>query len=166
MSIPQKIDFYSNFIKHCFDVVLLFVILLVLCPILFEAFIILYLANGKTKALFFKEQPGTNESISRIGKFNTMNYRRDVNGHLFADTVRLTCIERFVRSACIAKLPRHWNMLRGNISFIGSCPLFPQHILIYNKEQARRHKSNMDYHIKSLATLWHQRSRTGNNGSI
>lgn len=64
----------------------------------------------------------------------------DDSGKLLSDAQRLTPVGRFVRSTSIDELPQLWNVLKGDMSLIGPRPLLPQYLLLYSKEQARRHE--------------------------
>ena len=140
MSIPHKRGFYRNYAKRGLDVVLSFVALIMLCPILLVAYLLLRIVKGKAGAFFLQERPGKDRRIFRIVKFKTMNDRRDASGKLLPDAERLTRIGRLVRSTSIDELPQLWNVLCGDMSLIGPRPLLPQYILLYDKEQARRHE--------------------------
>lgn len=69
-----------------------------------------------------------------------MTDERDINGNLLPDKKRLTKIGEFVRSTSLDELPQLINVLKGEMSIIGPRPLLVQYLLLYSKEQARRHE--------------------------
>lgn len=69
-----------------------------------------------------------------------MTDERDSKGCLLPDAQRLTKVGKFVRSTSIDELPQLINVLKGDMALIGPRPLLPQYLLLYSKEQARRHE--------------------------
>ena len=131
---------YRKGFKRFFDVIFSAIALLCLSPILLVVWGWLTIANKGAGALFFQERPGKDARIFRIVKFKTMTDERDADGKLLPDARRLTNVGRFVRSTSIDELPQLWNVLRGDMSFIGPRPLLPQYLPLYSPEQARRHE--------------------------
>jgi lipopolysaccharide/colanic/teichoic acid biosynthesis glycosyltransferase len=68
-----------------------------------------------------------------------MTDERDEHGKLLPDAQRLTKVGRFVRSTSIDELPQLWNVLKGDMAFIGPRPLLMQYLPLYTPEQNRRH---------------------------
>lgn len=130
---------YKNFFKPLCDKLLALVLLLVLSPIILGTMLLLAIAN-RGKVFFTQERPGKNEKIFKVIKFKTMNDRRDAEGNLLPDAERLTAVGRFVRSTSIDELPQIFNVLKGDMSFIGPRPLLVQYLSLYSAEQRRRHE--------------------------
>ena len=72
-------------------------------------------------------------------KFRTMSNARDGSGALLPDSLRLTPLGRWLRATSIDELPELFNILRGEMSFIGPRPLLLQYLPLYSPQQARRH---------------------------
>ena len=100
----------------------------------------LHFANRGAGAFFTQERPGQYGKIFKVIKFKTMTDERDENGDLLPDEKRLTKIGKFIRSTSVDELPQLFNVLKGDMSLIGPRPLLPQYLLLYSKEQARRHE--------------------------
>lgn len=100
----------------------------------------LHFANKGAGAFFTQQRPGLHGKIFKIWKFKTMTDERDSEGNLLPDEVRLTPVGKIVRSLSIDELPQLWNVLKGDMSFIGPRPLLVQYLPLYSKEQARRHE--------------------------
>ncbi len=92
------------------------------------------------RPVFFKqERPGKNEKIFKLYKFRTMTDKRDENGNLLPDEVRLTKFGKFLRATSLDELPEAINILKGDMSIIGPRPLLVQYLPLYNEEQRHRH---------------------------
>lgn len=131
---------YKRFFKRCFDFVVALIALSILFLPLLCVTVGLHFANKGAGAFFTQQRPGLHGKIFRIWKFKTMTDERDENGNLLPDEVRLTPIGKIVRSLSIDELPQLWNVLKGDMSFIGPRPLLVQYLPLYSAEQARRHE--------------------------
>jgi lipopolysaccharide/colanic/teichoic acid biosynthesis glycosyltransferase len=90
--------------------------------------------------VFFRQaRPGRHARTFHIYKFRTMTDAHDANGELLPDEARLTAVGRFIRSTSLDELPQLWNVLRGDLSFVGPRPLLVRYLPRYSREQARRH---------------------------
>lgn len=110
---------------------------------------ILYVVN-RGKIWFLQERPGKDGVIFTVVKFRTMTDERDAHGNLLPDKERLTKVGSFVRKTSIDELPQLFNVLRGDMSFVGPRPLLVEYLSLYNPEQLRRH------HVKPGITGWAQ----------
>jgi sugar transferase EpsL len=68
-----------------------------------------------------------------------MTNRITPNGNLLPDAERLTRFGRFLRTLSLDELPELFNILRGEMSFVGPRPLLMEYLPLYSEEQARRH---------------------------
>ena len=130
---------YRNCIKHILDFCIALCALSVLWPILLVITIFLHFANKGAGAFFTQERPGKNAKIFRVIKYKTMTDERDADGKLLPDAQRLTKIGKIVRSLSIDELPQLFNVLKGDMSFVGPRPLLVKYLPLYSKEQMRRH---------------------------
>ncbi len=130
---------YRRFIKRIIDFVVALCALIILSPFLAIVTIWLHFANKGAGAFFTQERPGLHGEIFKIYKYKTMTDERDADGNLLPDEVRLTQIGRFVRSTSVDELPQLWNVLKGDMSFIGPRPLLVQYLPLYSEEQSHRH---------------------------
>ncbi len=130
---------YRNCIKRILDFCIAFCALSFLWPILLVITIFLHFANKGAGAFFTQERPGKNAKIFRVIKYKTMTDERDAEGKLLPDAQRLTKIGKIVRSLSIDELPQLFNVLKGDMSFVGPRPLLVKYLPLYSKEQMRRH---------------------------
>jgi lipopolysaccharide/colanic/teichoic acid biosynthesis glycosyltransferase len=89
--------------------------------------------------LFRQPRPGQNDRVFELIKFRTMSNARDANGELLPDAERLTPFGMRVRRLSLDELPTLWNVVRGDMSFVGPRPLLVQYLDRYTPEQRRRH---------------------------
>ncbi len=112
--------------------------LLVLSPILLIIAALVGVFHG-APVVFRQQRPGYKGRPFFIYKFRTMTNARDKDGNLLPDSERLTPLGRFLRSSSLDELPEFFNILRGEMSFVGPRPLLTQYLERYSPEQARRH---------------------------
>jgi undecaprenyl phosphate N,N'-diacetylbacillosamine 1-phosphate transferase len=118
-------------IKRLIDFLAALSLLIVLCPILFLLIVIL--------GVFKQERPGKNGEIFTIYKIRTMSKVTHVNGIKLKDVERFTSIGRIIRKLSLDELPQLWNVVKGEMSFVGPRPLLPKYLPLYSSEQAKRH---------------------------
>jgi len=131
---------YQNYIKRVLDFVFALLLLILLSPLLLVVTIWLHFANKGAGAFFTQDRPGKDGKIFKLYKFKSMTDERDADGNLLPDAERITRAGRFVRSTSIDELPQLWNVLKGDMSFIGPRPLLVQYLPLYNSFQHRRHE--------------------------
>ena len=133
-------NFYKNYTKRIFDVLLATMILIIMSPVLVLVMLSIVLSNKSFKIFFVQERPGKDEKIFRVVKFKTMDDRFDQNGKLLPDSVRVTKVGKLLRSFSLDEFPQLINILKGDMSLIGPRPLLPEYLPKYTREQSRRHE--------------------------
>ena len=114
---------YRDYFKRFLDFIISLAILIIIWPILVLTGLGLHFANKGAGAFFLQERPGRHAKIFKVIKFKTMTDERDSFGNLLSDEQRLTKIGRFIRSTSIDELPQFFNVLIGDMSFIGPRPV-------------------------------------------
>lgn len=74
----------------------------------------------------------------------------DKSGNLLNDNARLTSAGHVLRKFSLDELPQLFNVLKGDLSFVGPRPLLMEYLPLYTPEQARRHE------VKPGITGWAQ----------
>ncbi|WP_257404350.1 undecaprenyl phosphate N,N'-diacetylbacillosamine 1-phosphate transferase [Campylobacter lari] len=128
---------YKNGLKRVFDFFLALILLIIFLPFMVLISIVLKIVQGSV--LFKQARPGLNEKIFYIYKFKTMSDETDENGKLLPDELRLKPFGKLVRSLSLDELPQLFNVLKGDMSFIGPRPLLVEYLPLYNQEQKKRH---------------------------
>lgn len=130
---------YRAYIKRALDFLLALFGLIVLSPLLMVVTVWLHFANKGAGVLFTQERPGKDERIFKLYKFKSMTDERDSEGNLLPDGERLTPVGRFIRKTSLDELPQLWNVLKGDMSFVGPRPLFVDYLPYYTTRERLRH---------------------------
>lgn len=129
---------YEKFIKRLIDFILALVGIVVLSPLLLVLIILGTIFMGGNP-FFTQARPGWHEKVFKLVKFRTMDNRKDANGNLLPDEVRLNKYGRFLRGTSLDELPELFNILVGDMAIIGPRPLLVKYLPRYNEEQRHRH---------------------------
>lgn len=125
-------------VKRVFDIALAFILIVLFLPFYLFVSILIYVKMGRP-ILFRQERPGYKEEIFDIYKFRTMTNEKDKFGILLPDEKRVIGIGEFIRSTSLDELPQLFNVLKGEMSFVGPRPLLIEYLPLYNAEQKKRH---------------------------
>jgi undecaprenyl phosphate N,N'-diacetylbacillosamine 1-phosphate transferase len=126
-------------LKTVLDFFIALIALIILSPFLLIIIVVLSFSN-KGNPFFVQKRAGYRGRIFNLIKFKTMNDKTDLNGKLLPDKERMTKIGSFVRSTSLDELPQLWNIIKGDMSFIGPRPLPVKYLERYTKDQLRRHE--------------------------
>ena len=129
---------YAKFFKRFLDFILSLCAVIILSPILL-ILIVLGTIFMRGNPFFFQERPGKNEKIFKLIKFRTMDNRKDKDGNLLPDEIRLNKYGRFLRSTSLDELPELINILKGDMSIIGPRPLLIEYLPWYSETERHRH---------------------------
>ena len=127
-----------DFLKRVMDILLAIIIgafYIIMLPFVYVAIKL----NDGGPVHFFQERVGKNNVIIKIMKFRTMNAVDDgtwvtQDGTKDTREMRVTKVGKFLRKARIDEFPQFWNILIGDISFIGPRPELPALVKFYEKE--------------------------------
>ena len=134
----NKCTFYERYIKRFLDILLSFSALIILSPLMLAVALLVRIKLG-SPIIFCQERPGINEHIFTLYKFRTMTDKRNEQGELMPDEVRLTKFGKFLRSTSLDEFPELWNILKGDMSIVGPRPLLVKYLPLYNEMQKHRH---------------------------
>jgi len=136
-------------IKTLFDKSLALLLIILFSPIYIVVSLLILVKMGRP-ILFRQKRPGLHEEIFGIYKFRTMTNEKDENGELLPDDKRLVGVGKFIRSTSLDELPQIFNVLKGDMSFVGPRPLLIEYLPLYNERQKKRHN------VKPGITGWAQ----------
>lgn len=129
----------GKFSKRLFDLVLALILfipasLVLLCGILFVKIV-----SPESSPIFKQERVGYKNKLFTLYKLRSMTNERDKNGELLPDELRLKKWGKIVRKTNMDELFQIWNILKGEMSFIGPRPILAKEMLVMNEaEQTER----------------------------
>jgi len=136
-------------IKTLFDKTLALILIILFLPVYIVVSVLIWWKMG-SPVLFRQKRPGKDGKIFEIYKFRTMTNETDEKGALLPDEKRLIGIGKFIRSTSLDELPQLFNVLKGDMSFVGPRPLLVEYLSLYNERQKKRHD------VKPGITGWAQ----------
>ena len=157
--------------KRFIDIILALIILVIGFPLFIFIAISIYLEDGRP--IFFRQaRPGLMEKPFNIIKFRTM--KEDINMDVSNDLNRITAVGKFLRKTSLDELPEIWNILKGEMSFVGPRPLLVEYLDLYSPEHRFRHsikpgitgwaqingRNNIDWNQKLSLDIWYIKNRT------
>ena len=125
-------------IKRLVDICLAFTGLLLSSPLLALAAVLIKLQDGGS-VFYSQERVGKGGRTFRVHKMRTMVGRaEDMTGPVWAsrDDPRVTRVGRWLRKLRIDEIPQMWNVLEGEMSFVGPRPERPIFVQILQSRYA------------------------------
>jgi len=135
--------------KRLFDIILFIIIFPLAIFFIFIISILVYLNIG-FPIFYIQTRVGKNNKLFKLIKFRTMKNFAQKNDKIINENQRLTRLTKFLRSTSLDEIPELWNVIKGDMSFVGPRPLLEEYIPLYNNEQKRRHN------VKPGITGWAQ----------
>ena len=129
---------YEKYFKRPLDFIL-GVLTIIAFSWLYIILVVLGIFFMRGNPFFLQERPGKNEKIFKLVKFRTMDKRKDKNGVLLPDEIRLNRYGKFLRSTSLDELPEIFNIIKGDMSIIGPRPLLVRYLPYYSTEEHHRH---------------------------
>jgi lipopolysaccharide/colanic/teichoic acid biosynthesis glycosyltransferase len=138
--------------KRSYDIVFAALGLLILSPLMLLIAVVVRL-NDNGPVFFLQERVGRYGRLFWIWKFRTMVVGAEKRGPSVTKVgdQRVTAAGRILRKTKLDELPQLWNVLRGEMSFVGPRPEVPRYVARYTPEQ--RQVLNLIPGVTDLATL-------------
>ncbi len=111
-------------VKRLIDIAIASLMLIVLAPAILLVGLLVALDVG-LPAIFWQQRPGLCGRPFKLYKFRTMADAHDDHGRRIPDGDRVSAIGKFLRRARLDELPQLFNILIGDMSFVGPRPLLP-----------------------------------------
>jgi undecaprenyl phosphate N,N'-diacetylbacillosamine 1-phosphate transferase len=118
------------------DILMSLLLILLIFPLLILVFLISLIFIG-SPVFFIQERAGLNNKVFEIYKFRSMMHKSE---KFLNDELRMIWYGRVLRALHIDEFPQLFNILRGDMSFIGPRPLLPEYLPYYTKRELRRHE--------------------------
>lgn len=140
-------------IKRIQDIVLATLVLVILFPLLLILSVIIFIDDPHGSPVFSQMRVGKEGKLFRMYKFRSMcvdaeekladlYQYNEMDGPAFKikNDPRITRVGHIIRKTCIDELPQLWNILLGQMSFVGPRPALPQEVERYDEYQRQRLK--------------------------
>ncbi len=129
---------YKKFFKRLLDFILSLSALLIFLPLLLFLIVLGAIIMGGNP-FFTQPRPGKNEKIFKLIKLRSMTNKKDADGNLLPDNMRLTKYGKFLRSTSLDELPELINILKGDMSLVGPRPQLVRDMVFMTPKQRVRH---------------------------
>lgn len=126
---------YRKVIKKLLDLILALILVILLSPLMIIIAIMIKI-DSKGPVIFKQIRSGKNNKNFTLYKFRSMIY----NNNLYDTSVedQVTKIGRILRKTSLDELPQLFNILKGEMSFIGPRPWILDYAKYFTKHQMRR----------------------------
>lgn len=133
----------NKMIKHSLDFLAALILIIVLSPLFLIIAVVIFMEDGG-RPYYTQPRLGIRGRVFNMYKFRTMKVNapdlRSEDGGTFnaEDDPRVTRVGRFLRKTSIDELPQLFNVMRGEMSFIGPRPDLPDQLALYHLEDRKR----------------------------
>lgn len=140
----RKMGFYEKYVKRAIDIFCSGLAIIVFCW-LYAIIALLVRIKLGSPVIFTQYRPGLidlktgKEQIFKMYKFRTMTDKKDAEGNLLPDEVRLTKFGAWLRSTSLDELPEAFCILNGTMTLIGPRPQLVRDMVFMSEEQRMRH---------------------------
>lgn len=129
---------YKQFIKRPLDIIGALVLIILTFPLFALVWILIRVFMG-SPVILPQKRAGLHGKIFTLYKFRTMSFEKDSSGKLLPDEMRITKLGAFLRKTSLDEIPQFYNVLKGDMSFIGPRPFMEEEIKALSKNSFRRH---------------------------
>lgn len=127
------------FVKRLLDLLLALVLLVPGAIVLGLGIIFVRIVSPESSPIFKQVRVGYKGKHFTLYKLRSMTNERDASGELLPDELRLKKWGKIVRATNMDELFQIWNIVKGEMSFIGPRPILPAEMLVMTEsEQAER----------------------------
>lgn len=121
--------------KRTFDLVFSIAGLIVFSPVLIVVWLVVLATLGRP-VLYSPERTGKSNTRIRVRKFRSMRIADGPTSHHSGDDdPRITKVGKLLRTFKFDELPQLWNVMKGDMSFVGPRPETPEYTKLYTEEQ-------------------------------
>ncbi len=129
---------YKQFIKRPLDVIGALILMILTFPLFVLVWILIRVFMG-FPVILPQKRVGLHGEVFTLYKFRTMSFEKDSSGKLLPDEMRITKLGAFLRKTSLDEIPQFYNVLKGDMSFIGPRPFMECEIKALSKKSFRRH---------------------------
>ena len=125
----------GRIIKRSFDLLLAVILFIPAILVLLVGVIFVKIVSPEASPVFKQERMGYKMKLFTLWKLRSMTNERDADGNLLPDEERLKKWGKIIRKTNIDELFQIWNILKGDMSFIGPRPILEKEMLVMTKEE-------------------------------
>ena len=127
---------YKQFIKRPLDVIGALILMILTFPLFVLVWILIKIFMG-SPVILPQKRAGHHGKIFTLYKFRTMSFEKSPSGKLLPDEMRITKLGAFLRKTSLDEIPQFYNVLKGDMSFIGPRPFMECEIKALSKKSRR-----------------------------
>lgn len=138
-------------LRRAQDIVFSLLALIVLMPLFLVIAVVIVIDSPGASPLFSQRRIGRDGKVFKFYKFRSMipnaeakldellkNNEMDGPAFKMKDDPRITRVGKFIRKTSIDELPQLWNILKGDMSFVGPRPALPREVALYGDYEKQR----------------------------
>ena len=124
----QKLERFLDIVISIFGIILAFLIGLIT--------VIVIKLDSKGPVFYIQRRVGKNGKCFDLIKFRSMKNNAEINGATWTleNDIRITRVGKTIRRLRLDEIPQMWNVLRGDISFIGPRPERPEFVKLLKED--------------------------------
>lgn len=131
----------SRLIKRIFDLILALLLLIPAMLLLLLGILFVKIVSPEASPIFVQERVGYKMKLFTLVKLRSMTSERDAEGNLLPDEQRLKIWGKLIRKTNVDELFQIWNILKGEMSFIGPRPILQNEMLVMTKAEQMERQS-------------------------
>ncbi len=129
----------GKFFKRVADILLAIILFIPACILILIGVVIVLIASPECSPIFRQRRIGYKNKEFTLVKLRSMTNERDKSGNLLPDEFRLKKWGKIIRASNMDELFQIWNILKGEMSFIGPRPILAKEMQVMTPaEQAER----------------------------
>lgn len=128
-------------LKRFFDIILALFLFIPALFVLLVGVVFVKIVSSESSPIFKQERVGYKGKLFTLLKLRSMSNERDENGELLPDEYRLKKWGKILRATNIDELFQIWNILKGEMSFIGPRPILAKEMIVMTEEEQKERQS-------------------------
>lgn len=128
-------------VKRLLDFLLAIILIIPSIFILLSGMFFVKIVSSESSPIFKQIRVGYKKKLFTMYKLRSMTNERDVKGNLLPDEQRLKKWGKFIRKTNMDELFQIWNILKGEMSFIGPRPILPEEMLVMTENEQKERQS-------------------------
>lgn len=128
-------------IKRLFDIILAILLFIPGSVVLMFGLLFVKIVSPDSSPIFKQTRVGYKNKLFTMYKLRSMTNEKDAEGNLLPDEMRLKKWGKIVRATNMDELFQIWNILKGEMSFIGPRPILPEEMKVMTEAEQEERQS-------------------------